>query len=374
MSTKKLGLIVNPIAGMGGRVGLKGTDGEKTLEKARELGAVPIAPARTIETLGQLTRLRESIELISYPHEMGEDEAKRCNFHPKVIGSITPERTSSTDTKRAAEEMARLGIDLLLFAGGDGTARDICETIGDKLPVLGIPAGVKIQSAVFAVNPRVAGDLAAQYLEGNVTATHLAEVMDIDEEAFRENRISAKLFGYLKVPYEETMIQGAKVGTPIDEQLEAEAIAADLIENWRDDCLYILGPGTTVRAVADKLGVRKTLLGVDVVQGREQVASDVNERQLVELIQGKNAKILVTVIGGQGFVFGRGSQQISPAVIKKVGTQNVIVIATPDKLAALRGQPLRVDTGDQEIDELMTGYIQVVTGYRRRATRLVRGG
>lgn len=369
---KKLGLIVNPIAGMGGRVGLKGTDGENILEKAKGLGAQPTAPARTIEALLRLTRIQRSIDLVTYPHEMGEDEAKQCNLDPRIIGSITSGRTSSADTKRAAKEMESMRVDLLLFAGGDGTARDIYEAVGNKLPVLGIPAGVKIQSAVFAINPRAAGDLAAQYLEETGAVTHLAEVMDIDEDAFRENRVSAKLFGYLKVPYEETMIQGAKVGSPIDEQVAAEAIASDLIENWQDDFLYILGPGSTTSVLAEKLGVKKTLLGVDVVDGRELVASDVNETQLLGLIEGKKAKILVTVIGGQGFIFGRGSQQISPEVIRKVGKENVMVIATPNKLAALRGRPLLIDTGDRQIDEMMSGYTKVITGYRMRTARLIR--
>jgi predicted polyphosphate/ATP-dependent NAD kinase len=168
------------------------------------------------------------------------------------------------------------------------------------------------------------------------------------------------------------MIQGAKVGTPLDEQEEAEAIASDLMESWQDDYLYILGPGTTIRAVAEKLGVAKTLLGVDIVYGRELVAADVNEKQLLELIEGKKAKILVTVIGGQGFIFGRGSQQISPEVIRKVGRENVVVVTTPNKLAALRGRPLLVDTGDRQIDEMMSGYIRVITGYRRRAVYQVR--
>ena len=369
---KKLGLIVNPIAGMGGRVGLKGTDGQKTLEMAKGLGAVPTAPQRAIEALQRLTRISESFDLFTYPDEMGGEEARQCNFEPRIIGSIASGKTTSSDTKKAAKEMAALGVDLVLFAGGDGTARDIYEAVGDRLLVLGIPAGVKIQSAVFAVNPRAAGDLAAQYLEVEGTATHLAEVMDIDEDAFRDNRISAKLFGYLKVPYEETMIQGAKDGTPLDEQEEAEAIASDLMESWQDDYLYILGPGTTIRAVAEKLGVAKTLLGVDIVYGRELVAADVNEKQLLELIEGKKAKILVTVIGGQGFIFGRGSQQISPEVIRKVGRENVVVVTTPNKLVALRGRSLLVDTGDRQVDEMMSGYIRVITGYRRRAVYQVR--
>lgn len=258
-------------------------------------------------------------------------------------------------------------VDLILFAGGDGTARDIYEAVRDTMPVLGIPAGVKTHSAVFAVNPKAAGDLAAKYLIEEGISTHLAEVMDVDEDAFRENRVSAKLYGYLNVPYEETMIQGAKAGTPIDEQMEAEAIASDLMESWHDDCLYILGPGTTTMTIAQRLGIAKTLLGVDVLQGKELVASDVNERQLLELVSGKKAKIIVSVIGGQGFIFGRGSQQISAEVISKVGKENVIVVSTPDKLAALRGKSLLVDTGDREVDDLLSGYIRVVTGFGRRA-------
>lgn len=168
------------------------------------------------------------------------------------------------------------------------------------------------------------------------------------------------------------MIQGAKAASPIDEQLEAEAIASDLIENWQNDFLYILGPGSTLRVLAEKLGVSKTLLGVDVLHGREPVASDVNEKKLLELIEGKKVKILVTVIGGQGFIFGRGNQQISPAVIRRVGKENIIVVATANKLAALRGRPLLVDAGDREVDQMMTGYIQVITGYRRRAVYQVR--
>ena len=194
---KKLGLIVNPIAGMGGRVGLKGTDGQKTLEMAKGLGAVPTAPQRAIEALQRLTRISQSFDLFTYPDEMGGEEARQCNFEPKIIGSIASGKTTSSDTKKAATEMASLGVDLILFAGGDGTARDMYEAVGDRLLVLGIPAGVKIHSAVFAVNPRAAGELAIQYLEEKGTGTHLAEVMDIDDEAFLENRISAKLFGYL---------------------------------------------------------------------------------------------------------------------------------------------------------------------------------
>ena len=363
---KKLGLIVNPIAGMGGRVGLKGSDGPEILEKAIELGAVSTSPGRAVEALKRIAPIKDSIELITYPHEMGEDEAKECGFDPRVIGSIQRGKTTSDDTKAAAREMAESGVDLILFAGGDGTARDICAAIDGAVPVLGIPTGVKIHSGVFAINPSSAGDLAVMYLREGLAATREAEVMDIDEEAFREDRISARLYGYLTVPYEKNLVQSSKGGSPPQEELSLEAIARDIVEEMEEDVVYVIGPGTTTRPIAEALGLPKTLLGVDVVLDGRLVASDVNEAQLLELIEGRRAKIIVTAIGGQGFIFGRGNQQISPEVIKRVGKENIIVVATPGKLATLEGRPLLVDTGEMELDERLSGYIRVITGYSRR--------
>jgi predicted polyphosphate/ATP-dependent NAD kinase len=371
LNAKKLGLIVNPIAGMGGRVGLKGTDGLETLEKARGLGAVSTSPARAVEALKRLSPLRESVELITYPHEMGEDEARGCGFDPKVIGDVTRGKTTPRDTINAAREMAELGVDLILFAGGDGTARDIYEAVDGRVPALGIPAGVKIQSGVFAINPARAGDLAAKYLRGEPIDLRELEVMDIDEEAYRDDRLSARLYGYLRVPFQETVIQGSKEASLGSEEITLEAIASE-VEGMDDDHIYIIGPGTTTRPIARMLGVEKTLLGVDVVQRGRLVASDVNEERLLGIIEGRKAKIIVTVIGGQGFVFGRGNQQISPRVIREVGAENVIIVATPEKLAALKGRTLLVDTGDPEIDELLSGYHKVVTGYARRSVYKIR--
>lgn len=370
-SKRKLGVIVNPIAGMGGPVGLKGTDGRDILNMAWTLGAVPTSPARAVQALRQLIPIKDSIELLTYPHEMGEDEARECTFAPKVLGSITRGNTTFSDTRNAAKDMLSAGVDLMLFAGGDGTARDICEAIGEEVPVLGIPSGVKLHSAVFAVSPVSAGQLAVMYLQRETGSLREAEVMDIDEQAFRENRLSARLFGYLKVPHEQSMVQATKSESPVDEQVEAEAIADDFIENMQDDCAYIFGPGTTTRTIMKELGLKKALLGVDVMQNRKLLASDVNEKQLSELIKGKKAKIVVTVIGGQGFILGRGSQQISPDIIRKVGRENLLVIATPKKLATLRGRPLLVDTGDSEVDRMLTGYIRVITGYQRRSVHRV---
>lgn len=367
-------MIVNPVAGMGGRVGLKGSDGAETLRRAKELGATKTSPARAAEAMKHLAAMKDQIELYTYPGEMGEDEAQSVGFEPKVLGEIKAGETTSADTKAAASEMARLGVDLLLFAGGDGTARDVCEAIDGNVPALGIPTGVKIHSGVYAVSPAAAGELAAKYLRGAVSSVQQSEVMDIDEEAFRENRLSARLYGYLRVPREEAYIQGSKEATPVQEEENLKAIAADLADEMRPDTLYVLGPGSTISSVAEHLGLAKTLLGVDVVQGGRIVASDVNEEQLLKIVTGRRAKIVVTVIGGQGFVFGRGNQQISPRVIRAVGRENIVIAATPAKLETLHGKPLLVDTGDSALDTELTGYTRVVTDYGRRVVYRIKAG
>ena len=365
---KKLGLIVNPIAGMGGKVGLKGSDGQEILDRARTLGAQPESPRRTIDALRRLVLLRKELEIITYPHDMGENEARACHLSPVVIGEIQREKTSGKDTRNAAEEMSGMGIDLLLFAGGDGTARDVYSVIGNRLPALGIPSGVKIHSAVYGTSPGKAGELAALYLDGTSSEVRLreAEVMDIDEQSFRENRLSARLFGYLNIPFMKRMVQSAKAGGCAGEQHALNEIAADVIDNMEEDHLYIIGPGTTTRAVMEKLGLENSLLGVDAVFNRESVGSDLNESQLLHLINGKKAKIIVGVIGRQGYIFGRGNQQISSRVINEIGRKNIIVLATMEKITTLKGAPLLVDTGDEKLDKDLSGYMLVINGLGER--------
>jgi predicted polyphosphate/ATP-dependent NAD kinase len=364
--SKRLGLIVNPVAGIGGRVGLKGSDGAEIQKRAFELGAVTESLNRAIQALERLEPVKDEFEVVTYPGEMGEDAARACGFEPMVIGSIKPGETTPEDTLHAAQEMLRLNVNLLLFAGGDGTARDIYNAIGEEMPVLGIPAGVKIHSAAFATSPRSAGDLAALYLQGRVASLREAEVMDIDEEAFRQGVISARLCGYLKIPFERRLVQSPKMPSSPGEQAAQQAIACDVVRNMEESWLYIIGPGTTTRAITSSLALSKTLIGVDVVADRELVAADVNESQLLELLEGRKAKIVVTPIGGQGYIFGRGNQQISPQVIRKVGKDNVIVVSTPGKIHSLGGKPLMVDTGDREVDEMLRGYIKVLTGYNEQ--------
>jgi predicted polyphosphate/ATP-dependent NAD kinase len=365
-SRKKLGLIVNPVAGMGGRVGLKGTDGEETVRKAIELGASRISHSRTMEALGPLYSLRDQFGLFTYPFEMGEEPAKESGFTPTILGRIERGKTSASDTRTACQDMLKAHVDLLLFVGGDGTARDVYESVGQTLPVLGVPSGVKVHSGVFGITPKRAGRLATSFLHGHAKLQE-AEVMDVDEAAFRQGHLSAKLHGYLLVPYDDELVQSTKGGSSAspEERTSLQILADYVAELMEDENFYILGPGTTVKAIADRLATTKTLLGVDVVKGRRTVALDVNEAQLLKMIEGRRAKIVVSPIGRQGFIFGRGNQQISPTVIKKVGVENVLIISTPNKLASVQtGKPFLVDTGDNKVDMMLSGYRRIITGYR----------
>ena len=363
---KRVGLIVNPIAGMGGKVGLKGTDGTEILKKAILIGAKPEASRRARQALERLAGLRDELHVLTYPGEMGENELGPSGFEHTVIGSITPGHTTAEDTELAAREMRAAGVELLLFVGGDGTARDIYNTIGDKVPAIGIPAGVKMHSAVFGTTPGNAGQLALLFLEGKTVGTREAEVMDIDEDAFRDQRLSARLYGYLQVPFERKLIQSVKAGGAGQEDRAVRAIALDVISNMEPDCTYIIGPGTTTREIMRVLNLHNTLLGVDVVLNKSVVANDVNEAELLEIIEGKPARIVVTIIGGQGYLFGRGNQQISDRVIERVGKENIIVIASKAKLFALNGEPMLVDTGNEKVNQLLSGYVNVITGVKER--------
>jgi predicted polyphosphate/ATP-dependent NAD kinase len=352
---------------MGGSVGLKGTDGTDILSKALELGARPRSSQRAEKTLKQLIPDRSELDIYSGYGDMGEKVVMACGFQPKLVGSAVGKQTTAKDTQTAAIAMVEAGVDLLLFAGGDGTARDICNAVGDSLTVLGIPTGVKMHSAVYACNPLRAGELAAAFLSGRVKQIRSAEVMDIDEGKYRSGAVTAMLYGYLKIPFESRYVQRMKACSPAGERVNQEAIAADIVGSMLPEVIYLIGPGTTTSPVLETLGLYFSLLGVDAVQDRKLIGKDLNEIRILEILDHYPAKLIVTPIGGQGYLFGRGNQQLSPAVIQRVGIENIIVVATQNKINSLTGRPFLVDTGDDVLNRRLCGFTRVVTGYHRRA-------
>ena len=367
-----LGLIVNPIAGMGGSVGLKGTDTAAILSEARARGAEPQAARRAKVVLDALAAARPALELLAAPGAMGERIARETGLSPAVVGAPAGGETSAVetgpaDTRAAALAMAAAGVRLILFAGGDGTARDMAAALGDRVPVIGVPAGVKMHSAVYATSPRAAADLALRTLGWNIEARP-REVMDIDEEAFRAGAVSARLYGYLPVPHAPDLTQSVKAGGVSGDREALSGIAAEITRRMEAGRLYILGPGTTTRAVADALGLPKTLLGVDLVRDGAVVAADASEDDILRALAGSRpGAIVVTPIGGQGHFLGRGNQQIGARVVKAMGLDRLLVAATPEKLASLGGGTLHVDTGDADLDRALAGWRRVITGFGNEA-------
>jgi len=238
--------------------------------------------------------------------------------------------------------------------------------VGSSVPVLGVPAGCKIHSGVYCVSPAAAGQVVSQMILGELVSEMDAEVRDIDEDAFRGGKVIAKHYGEMRVPAELSYVQAVKMGGKEDEALVLDDIAAYVSEIMDDapDTYFVMGSGSTVGAVMEYLGLENTLLGVDVVKDKVLVASDVTAPQLLALTQNKPTQVVLTVIGGQGHILGRGNQQLSPAFIRQVGKENLRVVATKQKLQALNGKPLRLDSGDAELDIALAGAFTIIAGYK----------
>ena len=367
---QKLGVVVNPIAGLGGRVGLKGTDGPETLARARALGAVPTAGPRCALALESLAPLADQIEILVPPGPMGEDSAVAAGLRPRILTGLPQPMGNGMDTRRAVARFLEEKVDLLLFAGGDGTARDVVAVVGTEIPILGVPTGVKMHSAVFGTSPRAAGQTAAQLLGGEpAVRLREAEVMDLDEEALRHGRVSASLYGIARVPHARGLVQACKAGARPDDEAALDAVARVIVREWPTDRLMILGCGTTTRRIRRAMGFDGTLLGVDVALGGRLIAADANEAQLLRLLDRAGeggAGIVASVTGGQGFLFGRGNQQISAEVIRRVGRDNILVVTGAAKLATLDPAVLHVDTGSAEVDTMLAGYMKIHTAPGQR--------
>ncbi|MGW4402455.1 ATP-NAD kinase family protein [Nonomuraea sp. NPDC004702] len=374
-----IGLVVNPVAGLGGSVGLKGSDGADVQRAALAKGAEPRAGRRAAQAVATLLARRPGARLVTVAGAMGEDSARAAAVPYELAPSgvqddgMSTAATTAADTRAAVAALA--GVDLLLFAGGDGTARDVLDAVrelgGQAPPVLGIPAGVKVYSGCFALSPATAGFVAADFLARPDSVE--AEVVDLDEERYRRGLVSPRLYGSLRVPAGRAALSGRKAGSSDAAPATVEGIAREVAARLRPGARYVLGPGATTAAVGRELGLATTLLGVDVIEARagggaDLVAADVTEGELFELVRGRETVIVLSVIGGQGFVLGRGNQQVSPRVLDEVlgdgSGDRLVVLATQQKLAGLGGRPLLADSGDQELDRKLAGHVRVITGYR----------
>lgn len=363
---KRLGLIINPIAGVGGAVGLKGSDGAEIQRTAMERGAVKKSIERTRAALELVTALKENIVVYTAGGEMGRDLAVEMGFETVVVHE-TGQVTTAADTLAAAKALGGLDVDALLFSGGDGTARDVCASLAGDITVVGVPAGVKIHSAVYAITPETAGKALYACLTARIS-TRQAEVMDIDETMYRAGRLQAKLYGYLPVPVLCGVMQNPKAASHNSEDNLGGICeeVKDFINRQKDvGACHILGAGSTVMAIKAGLAVDGSLLGIDVVQNGVLIAKDATEAELIDITGRYTSHLFITPIGGQGHIFGRGNQQLSPVVIRQIGPDNICVVAAASKIYSLPDQSLYVDTGDSLLDEKLRGYRRVVVGWQQ---------
>ena len=362
----RVGLIVNPLAGIGGPAGLKGSDRTDTFEIAIQRGGKSLVAQRVSDMLVALDESDHDIEIVTASGAMGADicSSSLSNLSYQSIVTV-PQATSSQDTYNVAKLMVEQKVDLLVFAGGDGTARDIYKAVGERQTVLGLPAGVKMHSGVFAVTPKAVVSVIDSMMSHRLVAARMAEVRDIDEEAFSKGRVSTQYYGEMLIPDDQLLVQCVKCSGLVDDQLMLDELTAYVSEEIDQDTLYILGSGGTLKALKDSLGVTDpTLLGVDVWYQGDVLLRDAHESLIYELIKAhKQVRIILSIIGGQGIVLGRGNQQISPRIIRAIGIENIQLISTQSKILALDGRPLRIDSGSDELDKDLSGFHKIICGY-----------
>ena len=357
-------LIVNPIAGMGGKVGLKGTDGPEILAAAWERNAIPQAGEKAVRAINIFKNEAASHKFFVPSGNMGADLLAGRGISFQITYQAS-EITSSEDTRNFLSQLLeKERADLLIFVGGDGTARDIADIAGEDIPAIGIPAGVKIHSSCYAISPERGGELVGAFLSAKVKRFRLAEVVDLDEELYRKGDIQSKLYGYLKTP-DDSRLQNRKSGSGSSESAQQEQIAFQVLDQMEKGIPYLIGPGTTTRAVWQKLGVNGSLLGIDLIEDEEILGRDLSEKDILSLVRGRRVGLIITPTGGQGFLLGRGNHQISPEVMQFIEKKDIIIAATQEKILTLEGRPLYLDTGCERTNKRLVGYYQVVTGFRQ---------
>lgn len=369
----KIGFLVNPYAGIGGPQGLKGSDSEAA-QRAADKGEIPFrAPLRVQQFLSALNTEFVNTELVDFyavSGAMGGDALREQKLNFIALDLPVNQPSTALDTCALAEHFLHARMDLLVFVGGDGTARDICRTVGTRIPVLGVPSGVKMHSGVFAITPLAAAKVVNDLVADKLVSLLRREVRDIDEVALLQSRVTSRYFGEMLVPDEIHYMQSVKNSGVEQEELVLCEIADEIKERLEDeeyrDASVIFSGGSTTFYIEEQLGCAGSLLGVDVYRRGQLIKKDVSAAELEDYVLHIAGKVILvlTAIGGQGHIIGRGNQQLTPKVLQRVGRENLWVVATKTKLNALQNRPLLIDSNDPELDKDWRGFIQVITGYR----------
>lgn len=358
------GLVVNPIAGLGGAVGLKGTDGPGIVAEALDRGAVPRAGERVRRAFARLAERAPGTLVRAAPGKLAAGWLEGLDLD---VRSLAPFEISGTARDTRVTTQALTGCDLVVFGGGDGTARDVTGSLGPGRAVLGIPCGVKMHSGAFAISPEAAGALLSDLVTApdRIGWDDRAEIMDIDEAALRSGRLAPRLFGHARVPVSRKRMQASKGGPSTPDADALAGAARELVEGMSQGTLYVIGPGNSTGTVLTAMGAAPSMLGIDAVLDGRVVARDATAEELEALAGRTPVCIVLGVTGRQGFLLGRGNQQITPSLIARAGPEGLIVMASEDKLATLAQPRLWVDTGDPELDQALSGYLRVKTGRGR---------
>ena len=369
----RLGLLVNPDAGLGGRLGLKGSDGQAEL--ARSMGAEDRSGPRMRAMLEHFSSIHragfEDISWVTSEGRMGTEW-----FPEAEIGSISTVHsssrgTSAADTQDAVNSLLESEIDLLVYAGGDGTTRDVVAALesaeSSETPVIGVPTGVKMHSGCFAASPKAAAEALSSWLIGDLLLAS-TEVLDLDEDLYRQGKWVVRLYAEAITPSSPRWMQGSKQRIEASGEEDTTEGLADHIRELlvSDNRMLIWGSGGTLRKIAQMNEFEPTNLGIDATIGIEQVGTDLSESDLLELLSDHDGPttLLLSPMGGQGFLIGRGNLQLSPQVLRLIGIENIRGVVTPAKLLSVRR--LRIETGDPELDADFADmrYMKVLQGYR----------
>ena len=373
----RIGIVVNPDAGLGGRLGFKGSDGRA--KEARDAGAVDRAGPRMQQCISKfkellassLNRMGVSPTIVAWSGRMGGDWLDGFEYEQR---KESPTESTAQDTSNLVQDLLKSEVDVILYAGGDGTTRDIVNALdGNETPLIGVPGGVKMHSGCFATTPKASAEVLLAFLQGDLMVA-ITEVMDLDEETYQKGEWKVRMYGEAWTPSSPRFLQGAK--EQVERASESDTIEglANHIGNLIDDdpeLMVIWGSGGTLRRMGEHLNVELTLLGIDI-QHKGTIHSDLNEQQLLHhLVEYEGPRLLLlSPMGGQGFLIGRGNLQLSPDVLRAIEFESILGVATPSKLLGLSS--VRIDTGDPLLDEeyQQRRFIKLLQGYR--TTRVIR--